>query len=140
MPNLKILSNVIHNGIVLKQGVVVSDSQQDIESVAQDLIARGLVKETTEPVTHTMTLVNGAQEPLPVNASTNDGQAPNAEQDDAAKARAKADQIAADKQTQKQVNDQAQKEAETVTVSPTPDAVKEAGPTNEEIQASVANQ
>lgn len=147
MANIKVLSNFLHQGIVFKQGMVVSDNAtspdtaaQNLTGVIPNLIERGLVEATTDPETHSAFLVNGAQEPLPKDASTADGQAPNADQDAAAKARLRDQQVAADTQTQQAVNQQADIEAKPKIVAAPDASVKEAGPTNAEIAASVANQ
>lgn len=118
MANLELLRNVTHRGIIVKQGMIVSG----LAEVAQDLIDRGLARATDAAATHTVSLVNAAQEATAL-GSTDGGQKPNAETDDARKATAQAQQTPADKQTQNQVADQAGKEAQVKTVQPTPEQV-----------------
>lgn len=142
MANLEILGNVIHQGIVLKKGMIVSDEHHKLSEVGRDLIDRGLAKESTLEATHTTALVNGAQEPLVIGSKTG-GNAPNAEGDAALKAQHKARQQAADSSVQNQVNDQAAKEAETVNKTSVPTAEQRKNPndptpTDEQIAASAA--
>ena len=145
MANLEILSNVVHQGIVLKKGMVVSDgaehpvdAAQNLTGVVTNLIDRGLAKEVGTAPTHTKSLVNGAQEPLLVNAAAADGGAPNAESDAAIKAQAKARQQAADPTTANAVIDQASAESQPVVTAAPPTAEQKRGPTNEEIAAAAA--
>lgn len=139
MANLEFLNNVVHNGIVLKKGMIVSDVHQGLAEVGSNLIDRGLAKETAAAATHTAAIVNGAQEPLEVN-NTSGGQAPNADSDAALKAQAKARQQEADTRTQNQVNEQAGKESQVVVkAAPGAENKPQAGdPTNEDIAAAAA--
>lgn len=139
MSNLEILDNVMHRGIVLKKGIVVTDEHQGLKSVAQDLIARGLAKESDKSATHTIALVTGSQEAIPV-GSTEGGQTPNAQNDDTQKANAKARQEAASGRTQAEIEGQADKEAEIVTAKPATadNKPQTTDPTNEEIAAAAA--
>jgi hypothetical protein len=133
MPNLEFLSTVVHHGIVLKQGMIVDDAQQDLALVAQNLIDRGLAQATDKPATHTAAVVNGAQEPL-AKDSTVGGQTPNADADAAAKAAAKARQVAADAATANQVNDTATAESTPVVHAAAPTTEQRAGPTAADVE------
>lgn len=104
MANLEIVSNVLHKGIILKTGMIISDAGQGLEEVGQDLIDRGLAKPTDQPPTHTTTVVNGSQEALPIGTTT--GQAPNVEGDEARKAQATAAQQQVTPQVAQAVQDQ----------------------------------
>lgn len=113
MPNLEFVSNVVHQGIFLKKGMIVDDQQSGLADVAQNLIERGLARGTEASATHTAALVSGGGEALPLSATAG-GQVPNAVGDEARKAAAEAAQVPADQQTVNAVEDQANKEAETV--------------------------
>lgn len=114
MANLEILSNVLHQGIILKKGMIVSDVQRDLSSVAQDLISRDLARETTAEPTHSLALTNGAQEAISVTASPSVAVAANVDSDAEAKAAAKAAQVVPSDQTVNDVNDTAGAEAQIV--------------------------
>lgn len=119
MANIELLGNVLHRGIQLNKGIVVSDSQQGLTEVVQNLIDRGLAKVTEAAATHTAAVVDAVGRALPIAAAA-EGQAPRADEDAARKAQAKGGQVAADRNTQSAVNDQANKEAQVKTVQPTP--------------------
>lgn len=143
MPNLEFLSNVVHQGIILKAGVIVSDAENELSTVASDLIARGLARETTAARTHSTLLVNTAQEPIAVGVDQTGGQAPNVVADEARKAAATAAQVAADATTVNQVNDTATAEAAVVTPVAQPGILERAKnlihtPSAEEIAATAA--
>lgn len=120
MANIELLENVVHQGIVLKQGMIVSDgaqhpsdAAQNLTGVVNNLVDRGLAKVTNSDITHTTSLVNGGQEPLPVSA-TNGGKAPNAANDAQRKATAKAKQEEADKTVANTVAEQSQEESQPI--------------------------
>lgn len=130
MANLKLLTNVTHQGIILKKGMVVDDAERELGLIRDNLIDRGLAMLTNDPVTHTSSKVNDAQEAVSVTAPAGSGKTPNTDTDAAVKAAAKARQEQADAATQAQVASQADQEAKTRVVQP-PKA-----PTDDEIAAT----
>ena len=143
MANLEFLTNVVHQGIILKTGMIVSDVENGLAEVGHSLIARGLAKETTAPRTHSTLLVNGVQEPMAVTAPSSEGQTPNTVTDEARKAAATDSQVPADAATVNQVNDTATAEAKVVTPQQAPNLLQRAKdlihqPTAEEIAATAA--
>jgi hypothetical protein len=141
MPNLEMLDHVVHMGINIKKGMVVDSSQNGLdstapgltESIAQNLISRGLAKETSTTPTHTLTLVNGAQEPLPVTAPAGSGQKPNLAADEARKAQLKERQQAATSEQKQVVQDQANELAKPVVHAAAPTATQKEGPTASDV-------
>lgn len=117
MSNLQLLSNVVHKGIRLKKGVIVSTAEKDLGSVAQNLIDRGLAKAVDQPATHTAALVDGSGAALPVNSTTG-GKTPAADADEARKAAAQAQQKPATPQQTSQIEQKSDQENKVRTVTP----------------------
>lgn len=141
MANLQIDSTVLHNGTLIpgrkieNNQVVFPGAVIDLEAdtrglkaVAQDLIDRGIAHETSEPATHTLTLVNAAQEAMPINAPAGSASAPIA--DSLKRNLAFQKDLAAQKQAQVQP---AQSQAPAQPQQPAPKQ-----PTPEEVAAAAA--
>lgn len=115
--------------------MVISDAQQGLEVVGQNLVDRKLAVVTNDPPTHTMALVNGAQQPLSVTTPEGIGQKPNVEDDQTRKATARAMQVEADAHTVNKVNDIAGEEGQIRNAPTAPNSVQ---PSGEEIARTAA--
>jgi hypothetical protein len=94
MANLQFLSNVTNHGVIfrgpiVKDNVVVAPgmvvdpstdtSNPNLSSIALNLKDRGLVRETSDPATHSATVVGLDQYAIAVNAPSGSGQTPAAQ-------------------------------------------------------------
>lgn len=96
MGNLQFLTNVTHNGVIFKGTQVTTDKTgaqrvipgvivdleadtRGLKAVKQNLIDRGLAKETNDPATHTSNFVSQSQEAIPVASASGAGQSPSAD-------------------------------------------------------------